>query len=70
MQCVPVGCWHAIHVVENLTITGANHAHPKPVCQCSNFGVDFEKAFDVVARDELLARCKRLGVHGAFLAAL
>jgi hypothetical protein len=32
--------------------------------------VDFEKAFDMVPRDELLARCERLGVHGAFLAAI
>lgn len=29
--------------------------------------VDFEKAFDSVSRVELLARCRRLGMHGAYV---
>ena len=32
--------------------------------------VDFRKAFDLVRRDLLIARCQQLGVHGPFLAAL
>jgi hypothetical protein len=32
--------------------------------------VDFKKAFDTVRRDLMLDRCKQLGVHGQFLAAL
>ena len=32
--------------------------------------VDFRKAFDLVRRDLLITRCRELGVHGPFLAAL
>ena len=32
--------------------------------------VDFQKAFDLVPRDELIARCCRLGFHGRFIHAL
>jgi hypothetical protein len=32
--------------------------------------VDFRKAFDLVRRDLLIARCRELGVHGPFLEAI
>jgi hypothetical protein len=32
--------------------------------------VDFSKAFDLVRRDFLIARCRELGIHGAFLDAM
>lgn len=32
--------------------------------------VDFKKAFDTVRRDLLLERCRELGIHGPFMAAL
>jgi hypothetical protein len=44
------------------------HKHAKvPLYVCY---VDFKKAFDLVRREEILARAEQLGVHGAFLRAL
>ena len=42
--------------------------HDKQILYC--LFVDFEKAFDTVPRAEMLARCRRLGMHGKFLDAV
>jgi hypothetical protein len=52
--------------VLNHLITKARHSRRR---LCVIF-VDFEKAFDLVPREELLARAARLGFHGRFLSAL
>lgn len=59
------GTLDAIFTLNHL-ITKARHTNRR---LCVIF-VDFEKAFDLVPRSELVARAQRLGFHGRFLDAL
>lgn len=59
------GTLDALFTMQHLISRYRFHQRTLYVCY-----VDFQKAFDMVRRDEVIARAMQLGMHGRFLAAL